>query len=102
MKIELRDHIAQARHPITREPLYHEGKPVPLFPDQHSIWLDGAMVGYVCGPPNYNIAFIVPESQIPEFVRKLIVEQVRITVGVEKPNVMSVQEPRQPEPEDDD
>lgn len=102
MKVELRDHIAQARHPVTNKPLVDDnGKPVPLFPDQRSIWLDGAMVGYVCGPPDFNIGFIVPESKISQFVRNLIAEQVRIELG-KSGDVFSVAEPPIVEVEEDD
>ena len=75
MNLELRPHIAQARNPVTDQPLVDsEGQPVPLFPNQRSIFLDGALIGYVCEPPKRGLAFIVrgvPEQVIEE-TKKLV------------------------------
>ena len=35
MEIEIRNHPAQARHPVTTAPLFDDdGMPVPLFPEE--------------------------------------------------------------------
>ncbi len=76
--IELRNHPAQARHPITQEPLlYDDGKPVPLITDQRSIYLDGYMVGY-CHASGSWIAFI---RDLPEAVQDEIRKVVTDTLG---------------------
>ena len=60
MQIELKNHLAQARHPVTSKPLFDDnGTPVPLFPQQRSIWLDGVFIGYVCEPPTRSISILV-------------------------------------------
>jgi len=68
MKIELRPHPAQARNPVTDEPLFNEdGSPVPLVPELRSIWLDGQMIGYTGSPPKRPISLIVkgvPDSVV--------------------------------------
>lgn len=83
MLIELRDHPTQARHPITNEPLIGEdGRPVPAFPDDRSVWLDGVSIGYtsVTGPitlitavsPTIATAIIAHvESELGHAPRKL-------------------------------
>lgn len=66
-QIEFRNHPAQARHPFTKQALFDDnGKPVPLFPQQRSIWVDGVFCGYVGDPPLRNVAITRPRSQLGE------------------------------------
>ena len=47
-KLEIDSHPAQALHPFTKKPLFDDdGKPIPLFPDEKSIRLDGRIIAYV-------------------------------------------------------
>lgn len=61
--LRLANHPAQARNPVTNAPLFDaDGVPVPLFPDQRSVYLDGFLVAYVNA--SGNISFIMPESKL--------------------------------------
>ena len=83
MKVELRDHHAQARHPITNERLYKEdGSPVPLFPFLRSFYLDDHLIGQTGDPPDYALCFSVPNlpEAVIEEVRRLVCEEF----GLEK------------------
>ena len=80
MNIELRPHPSQARHPRTDEPLTDSnGDPVPLFPNQRGIYLDGHLVGFVCEPPRRNLAFIV--QGLPEAVKTEAADLVAAEFG---------------------
>jgi len=79
MKVELRQHPAQADHPLTGEKLFIDGKPVPLLPDHRGIFLDGVCVGYVGDGPLRNVMFIHHLAGENEWVRT----QVRILVESE-------------------
>ena len=61
-KLTIGPHPAQARHPITNEPLEKDGQPVPLFADQFSIRLDGKIIAYVL--PGNRVAFLIAESKL--------------------------------------
>ena len=65
-QLSIGQHPAQARHPITNEPLEKDGKPVPLFADQFSIKLDGRIIAYVL--PGNRVAFLVAESKLGESI----------------------------------
>jgi len=60
--LTIENHPAQARHPITGKPLFRAGVPVPLFPDERSVRLDGVVIAYVSDKK--NVLFIVPESRL--------------------------------------
>ena len=62
-KLTIENHPSQARHPISDEPLFKDGKPVPLFPDQRSIKLDGTIIAYVNAAG--KVMFIMPENKLP-------------------------------------
>ena len=77
MKFELRNHPAQARHPITKEPLVKDGAPVPLFPDMRGIYLDGVLIGYCGDKADKPVSLIVSGSEalladVKQFVTKSI------------------------------
>lgn len=79
MQVEIRNHPAQARNPVTDEPLVDAaGKPVPLFPDQRSIYVDGHMVAYA-QPKTGNIQFT---RHIDDAVQPLIVASARQLMGL--------------------
>jgi len=79
--LEIRPHPAQARAPGTRKPLfYSDGTPVPLFPDQRSIWLGGALVGYTGTAPEAPITLI---RRQPAHIRGLILDAVRRELGTQ-------------------
>ena len=85
-KIELRiiNHPAQARHPFTNQPLVDDqNRPVPLFPDQRAISIDGggilAYVVPVKAAGTWKVLFIKPKQQlgvIVEMACKLVEEQL--------------------------
>ena len=94
MKVELRNHPAQADHPTIpgRKAFDDQGNPIPLFPDQRGVYLDGVCVGYVGDPPFHRISFIHHEAGTNEWVRT----QAKILVEAEfkiKPDVISVVPP---------
>lgn len=79
MQFELRNHPSQARHPITKAPLTDEsGKPVPLFPEMRSIYLDGKLIGYCQSRPGYPVSLIV---NVSDGVRNSIFEFVESRIG---------------------
>lgn len=79
MLIEIRNHPAQSRNPITDAPLFDAaGQPVPLFPDQRSIYVDAHMVALV-QPASGNIQFT---RHLDDSVRPLIVEEARRLLGL--------------------
>jgi len=91
-KVELKQHPAQAIHPITRAKLFRDdGTPVPLFPNQRSIYVDGYFVGYVCEPPARRVAFINSRCNIPELIAE-VQAAVEAEFGV-TPTVTHVPEP---------
>lgn len=76
MKFELRNHPAQARHPVTKAPLFDEdGAPVPLFPEMKAVYLDGFLMGY-CGKGPVNLI-----RPVDEYVRGKIEDFVRSELG---------------------
>lgn len=78
MNVELRNHPAQARHPVTREPLFDDaGKPVPHITDQKAVYLDGVMIGYAllaCKPPKLSLT--VPPRTMPPHIRDMVAKEV--------------------------
>lgn len=81
IQVELRPHPAQARHPITNEPLFHDdGSPVPLIEDQLSIWVDGRMVGYT-NQARTRAMFITPPSALPWAVRNYVEGRIENLLG---------------------
>lgn len=82
MDITFRNHPAQARHPVTRAPLFDgEGSPVPLILDQRAIYLDGVMVGYCGTTPNSPINLIFDHRKLGEAVRAEIKAAVEAKFG---------------------
>jgi hypothetical protein len=74
-EITLGNHPSQARHPVTNEPLTDKaGQPVPLFPDQASVKLDGFVIAYVSC--NNNVQFLAPFSRLPQQLRDEVVALV--------------------------
>ena len=84
MKIELRNHPAQARDKRTGEPLFYDDEqtqPVPLIVDQRAVYLNGRMVGYCGTEPGKPLTMV--ERQ-PEAVQIEINRFVTDTVGKPK------------------
>ena len=102
MKIELRNHPAQARHPITREPLKdEEGGPVPLFPNQRGVFLDGYCIGYVATHENAPVCLTQRMSEsVRAAVRKRVNEELPQGEKPRAVNMPPAQRP--PDLEDDD
>ncbi len=75
MDITLTNHPAQAQ--VKGVPQWHNGKPIPMFPDARAIRVDGLIVGYV--EKNGPINFIVPPKALPEAMRRIVEEHVRET-----------------------
>lgn len=58
LNFELRNHPAQARHPVTKAPLFDaDNKPVPLFPKMRALYLDGVLIAYCQALPGYPVTF---------------------------------------------
>lgn len=92
MKIELRNHPAQARHPVTGDPLFHDEaktQPVRLILDQKSIYLDGIHIGYCGTAADRPVSFT---RRLPDAVTAEVVQLVTETYGA--PRIVS-QPPRQ-------
>lgn len=90
-QLEITNHPAQARHPFSKLPLVdNDGVPVPLFPDQRSIKLDGRIIAYVS--EKRNISFLIPLGRLG-VIAKEAEELVANQMGP-VPNVNAVPEPR--------
>ena len=62
-ELKITNHPAQARHPFTNEPLFdNDNNPVPLFPNERSVRLDGRIIAYVT--EERNVLFIVPLERL--------------------------------------
>ena len=93
--VELTQHPAQARHPVTNEPLFDDhGAPVPLLPTQRAIRLDGFVIGYAS---KHGICFTINESKLPETVKDSAIFLVESEFGT-NPKVATVPE-FEPSPE---
>ena len=76
-KLTLENHPAQAVHPFNRQRLFDaDGKPVPLFPKQRSVKLDGRVIALV--NESGHISFIVPLSKLG-----VIADEAKLLVGNE-------------------
>ena len=91
--VELTQHPAQARHPISNAPLFDDdGKPVALLADHRAIRLDNFVIGYAS---KHGINFIVPKSKLPDWVYNTAVDLVEKEFG-NVPNVSAVVEVETP------
>lgn len=61
-KLEICNHPAQARHPLNKKPLFKDDKPVPLFPKERCIKLDGTIIAYV--NEHRKVMFLFPPSKL--------------------------------------
>lgn len=100
LEFELRNHPSQERHPTTNEPLEDkDGRPVPLFPDQRSLWIVGdspKMIAYVSSCK--NVAFIaVVSDHVKDAARAFVVDSLG---DISK--VSGVSEAVEPDEEDND
>lgn len=106
IEIELRNHPAQAEHPITGKKLFDsDGNPVPLLPTWQAIYLltDGPgpdlFIGYVT--PNKLIQIQVGESRLGgRAVVDLIRKQVAAKVGGDGAGSIVPDESEENEPEE--
>ena len=89
MNFSISPHPAQARHPVTDEPLVHsrgelKGQPVSLLPKQRAVRLDGIMIGYYC-TEKHHVTLIYPIdnnavlNELDEFLKETFSVE---TVGV--------------------
>jgi len=83
MDITLTNHPAQAR--FNGVPQFHEGKPVPMFPNSRAIRLDGMIVGYVEIEEGKPISFIVSPNKLPQAMRDIIEVEVRKQLNTSGP-----------------
>lgn len=75
-------HPAQARHPLTNEPLFDtEGQPVPLITDQTTLRLDGKLIAYIS---TGGVSFIYPRLALGEAVYKEALRFIAENAGVPK------------------
>lgn len=83
-RVTIEPHPSQARHPITNEPLVKDGKPVPLFPDERSIRLDGDLIGYVGNKESGRaVMFIVPKGRFAQAIIDEVTKSVVVEFGDE-------------------
>ncbi len=84
MNVELRNHPAQARHPVTDAPLFEgDGKtPVPMITDQKMVMLEGFQVGYITidGPGRGSVQFT---RNITDAVAQRVAEAARQQAGIQ-------------------
>lgn len=93
LTIELKNHPAQAQ--FKGKPLVDEnGDPVPLFPNEHGVYVDGQCLAYCDKQPGGGIRFT---EHVPAPVAEAVEEYVRQHVG-EVAAVGIPPKPRQPEP----
>lgn len=104
VNITLTNHPAQARHPLTKQPLFEADgvTPVPLFPERRCIRLDGVSIGECHSQPGHPIGLT---QAMDEYTKQQIIEFVEREVG----RVTSMNTPPDPttlstylENEDDD
>lgn len=79
MNLEICNHPAQARHPATGKPLFDDGVPVPLFPNQRAIKLDGYVIAYVS--PTLDVFFLGPIEKVGQAVVDAATELVQRELG---------------------
>jgi hypothetical protein len=93
--VELTQHPAQARHPVTNEPLFDDhGAPVPLLPNMRAVRLDGFVIAYAS---KHGICFTIGHSKLPQTVKDSAVGLVESEFGT-NPKVATVPE-FEPSPE---
>jgi hypothetical protein len=88
MQFELRNHPAIADHPFKKgEKLMDtNGNPVPLFPDQRALYMDGWLIAYVVPcDDGCKTLFIKPESILTKPVieagRQFVADNFASVVG---------------------
>lgn len=74
--LEIGEHPAQLR--VDGQPMFKDGKPVPLFPNQKSVRLNGQVIAYV--NEKHKVLFIVPESKLGVIAQEAI-ELVKKELG---------------------
>jgi hypothetical protein len=62
-KLTIENHPAQKRDPYTNEPLSKNGVPVPLWPDEHCIKLNGKQIIAFLNA-EHRITFIISEQEL--------------------------------------
>ena len=91
--VELTQHPAQARHPVSNAPLFDDdGKPVALLADHRAIRLDKLVIGYAS---RHGINFIVPKSKLPDWVYNTAFDLVEKEFGA-VPQVSKIPEVKTP------
>lgn len=97
MKFAIRNHPAQLS--IAGVPQYDDdGIPVPLFPDQKALTLDGRMIAYIS---KHGVSFTICLNRLGPVVHKAALEYVRENYGM-VPKVSAVPDDRKIEEYDDD
>lgn len=99
MNVTFRNHPSQARHPVSNAPLFDNGEPVSLFPQQRAIYLDGIMCGYcsINGGPVTLVRGNLEEFHI-EAIEKAVSEQFGKPASMNMPPAA----PEMDEEEDDE
>lgn len=97
MGLELREHTAR-KPDANGNPLKDEnGKTIPLFPDERSLFYNDQLVGYVGSPPGHAIMFINhwagADPAIVEEAKRLVAAEF----GSEASRVNNVPQPDEPE-----
>lgn len=96
--VELRAHPAQAEDIHGKKAVDKDGKPVPLFPDERSIYADGILVGYVGSAPERIPMFIHHACGADaEFVAE-VKELIKKEFGVTPTRSTNVTAPKDAEP----
>ena len=80
--IELREHPARARDPVTNEILTDEqGNTIPAITDTRSIWINGMLAGYYGTKSPCNVMLI---REYPDAIKAMVVKHVEQNVGAVK------------------
>lgn len=80
-ELKIGNHPAQADHPIKKgEKLFdNDGHPVPLFPKQKAIYLDGQVIAHVTTAR--KVVFLVPIETLTEHIRDVALSLVDAELG---------------------
>lgn len=98
LKLELRNHTAQKQisDPRTglREPLLDtDGKPVPLFPQFHSIFLDGRDIGQCWKEPGHGVILTEHfDHDVAEAIKSWVGEQIGGATLVSYPPELQIED----------
>lgn len=78
MKVELRNHPSALRDKVTGVPITLNGKPLPMFPSERGVYVNGICQGYVSTKPGSKVLFV---RRQPEAVMIAVEAEVSRLLG---------------------